>query len=122
MKDLTKAPAATGTSSELAEMSGPTPTDPRLDRITRYRESALNKSDDLEANLSVINADLMGMANQLRRELEEANERLPNSAKKLELRRRGFDDYLRVTKQIERYTTLVIRFGAAGNENRLPPK
>jgi hypothetical protein len=117
MNNLRKPPAAT----ELADVTDSGQPDLLWNRINRYRESALNKSDDLEANLGVINANLMEMAYQVRQQVEDVNEHLSDSPKKRELLRGGFDDYLRVTKQIERYSTLVIRFGGAQKDNRLPP-
>jgi hypothetical protein len=117
MNNLRKPPAAT----ELAEVTDSGQPDPISNRINLYRESALNKADDLEANLGVINATMMEMAYQVRQQLEDVNEHLPDSPQKRELLRGGFDDYLRVAKQIERYSTIVIRIDAAPKATRLPP-
>ena len=117
MNNVRKLPTAT----ELADVTDSGQPDPLWNRINRYRESALNKPDDLEANLGVINANLMEMAYQVRQQLEDVNEHLSDSPKKRELLRGGFDDYLRVAKQIERYSTIVIRIDAAPKQDRLPP-
>jgi hypothetical protein len=81
----------------------------RLDRINRYADAALDKADDLEANLGLITAGLLETALAQQRLLDCATERFTDSPKGLELQHRALEDYLRVIKQIERNFQLELR-------------
>jgi len=91
--------------------------DSRLDRIKRYADAALDKSDDLEANLGLITADLLGMAFRQQQMVANTSERSAGSPHQQELMRTAFDDYLRVTRQIERFMQLEVRASEAHKES-----
>ncbi len=61
----------------------------RLDRINRYADAALDKADDLEANLGLITAGLLETALAQQRLLDSATERFTDSPKELELQHRA---------------------------------
>jgi hypothetical protein len=113
MTDRTKLSDAGESSPEVEHESTPGRADARLDRINRYADAALNKSDDLEANLGLITADLLGMAFRQQQMLANTSERGAGSPHQQELMRTAFDDYLRVTKQIERFMQLEVRASEA---------
>ena len=81
----------------------------RWDRIHRYTDAALKNPDEFESNLSLVTASLLGIAFRQQQLLECATERCADSPKKLERQRVALDDFLRVTKQIERYMQLELR-------------
>jgi hypothetical protein len=80
--------------------------DLRLDRITEYVSEALAAADPLAANVGVINGDLMHMAYALRQGLAEALQQPPESLLAMSEAMPAMDGFLKVTKQIDRFTQL----------------
>ncbi len=97
--------------------SGGEDRDPRWERIRRYQEVALEKPDVLQSNLGVVTGGLLKYAYRLERWLDTEADKDSESPRKREQLRTNFDDYLRVTRQIERFMQLEVR----SNETRNDP-
>jgi hypothetical protein len=117
MSDRTKLSDAGENSPEVEHESSAGRADARLARINRYADAALDKSDHLEANLGLITADLLGLAYRQAQMLANTSERSAGSPHQQELMRIAFDDYLRVTRQIERFMQLEVRASDARKES-----
>jgi hypothetical protein len=97
--------------------SPPDRADTRLQRIIDYSEEALAKSDALEANLGSVITDLLLIARRYSLELKEVLNTDPSAPEELELIEPSLDQYLRVTKQLDRFTQLVVKLERAPKED-----
>jgi hypothetical protein len=78
----------------------------RVERIEQYIEQSLAKPDPMEATLGVVTGDLMSMAHRIKRHIDELFEGDPEFVPELDLIAPEIDQYLRVSKQIERFALL----------------
>jgi hypothetical protein len=83
--------------------------DARMERIADYLRESLAKSDSLEANLGVANAELFLMASRMMQELTDILNRDPDEAMGNEQFIQGFDRLLRLDKQIDRFSHLLVK-------------
>jgi hypothetical protein len=104
--------ARTGTGATNDEQS-----EVRRQKITDYVGESLKKSDLLEANLGAVNGDLMSLASRFRGALEEVLERSPESLAEMAEFMPTIDVYLRVTKQVERYSQLALKLKRENGEH-----
>lgn len=81
----------------------------RQQRIVDYVTESLAKNDLLEANLGAVNGDLMLIAYRLQAVLGDVLQRPPESLVELSELMPAIDGYLRVTKQVERYSQLALK-------------
>ena len=88
----------------------------RLQRMTDYLEESLAKSNPLEASLGGVIFDLLLMARRLMQEFNGFLNSRSDSSEELELVQPSLDQYLRITKQIDRFTQLVVKLGAADKD------
>jgi hypothetical protein len=95
-------PIVEGASSEVAA-------DPRLRRIRDYLKEALVRENALEANLAVVNSDLMWMGYALKQAIEAAMAAAPAGLDHFERLAPAIDSYLRVARQVDRFATLGLR-------------
>jgi hypothetical protein len=111
--DTTEHPIRLGLAEDIPEPNGSDGdrADARLELINRYRKAAFDKPDPLEANLALINADLLSMAYQQQQMLERLCADCVDSPRKLELYRSGVDVHLRVDKQLEHNLQVEVRLG-----------
>lgn len=93
--------------------------DVRLQRIIEYMRDSLANSDPLDANLGTVNADLFLMAHRLMQGMGDVLESRPDSLEEFDLAHQSLDHYLRVTKQIDRFTQLIERRKRAQKEGGL---
>jgi len=105
----TAAPASAEPESEAST----TPSDIRLQRITDYLEEALAKASPLEANLGATNADLQLIAYRMKQALEEALQQGPATIADLEELERTLEQYIKITKQIDRFTQAAMKLAAS---------
>ncbi len=94
----------------------PIPPDPahaaadlRGERIADYVEAALTSADPLEANLGVVNGDLMRMANLLTQVLGECLLKPPETLQGMATLMPAVDAHLKVTKQIGSLSQLILK-------------
>jgi hypothetical protein len=92
-------------------------TERRLKRIREYRRTALAVEDPLRANLGAVNADLLEMATQTKEQWNKTVERATDSRAELVQRRVLVDDFLRLTRQSDRYSQLEIKLRRSANED-----
>ena len=85
------------------------PTDIREQRIADYVAESLAQEDAMEANLGVVNADLMLLAHRFRHVLEEAMQQPPETLAEMAELMPGVDSYLRVVKQVDRLSQLAVK-------------
>jgi hypothetical protein len=88
----------------------------REQRILEFREQSLNNDDALAANLGVVNSDLMLFVNHMQGPIEEALAICQDSLAGLEQTRPVLEQFLKVTKQIDRFSQLLIKRAAAGKQ------
>jgi hypothetical protein len=81
----------------------------REQRIADYVAESLAKDDALEANLGILNADLMLIAHRFRHALDEALQQPPETLAEMAEFMPGIDGYLRVVKQIDRFSQLALK-------------
>ncbi len=86
------------------------------DRIKRYAVAAVEESDDIESILGLVTARLLEITLSQQQLLESATKRFAESPRSLEQQHTVLDDYLRLTKQVERNLQLVIRSRESRNE------
>jgi hypothetical protein len=94
--------------------------DVRLQRIIEYLQDSLADSDPLDANLGTVNADLFLMAHRLMQGMGDVLASRPDSLEEFDLVHQSLDHYLRVTKQIDRFTQLLERRKRAQKEDKSP--
>ena len=94
--------------------------DVRLQRIIEYMRDSLADSDPLDANLGTVNADLFLMAHRLMQGMGDVLESRPDSLEEFDLVHQSLDHYLRVTKQIDRFTQLIEKRKRAQKEGGSP--
>lgn len=87
------------------ERSTEMPANSRGDRIRDLLASSLAKLDPLEANLGVVNSDLMLLAYRLKQSIDSALTE-PDASEELEMLMPAVENYLKVVKQIERFSKL----------------
>lgn len=83
--------------------------DARLSRVLDYLAHSLAKHDPLEANLGSINSGLMRMALWLDESVEQAMASGPPDVERLSRVLPAIDTHLRVTRQVDRFTQIVLR-------------
>lgn len=92
-------------------------TELRERRIADYMKDSLTKSDPFEANLGVVNADLMKIAHRFQRVLDGAMQQPPETLAEMTEFVPGLDSYLRVVKQVDRFSQLALKLQAGKNED-----
>jgi hypothetical protein len=85
----------------------------RNQRIQDYLVQSLAKGSPLEANLGAVNCDLFSMASHLWQAIAEALQQGPAALEELEYLMPAVEQYLKITKQIDRYAQLAIKLGDA---------
>lgn len=85
------------------------PVDAREQRIADYVTESLAKDDPFEANLGVVNADLMLIAHRFRHVLEEVMQQPPETLAEMSEFMPGVDNYLKVVKQVDRFSQLAVK-------------
>lgn len=85
--------------------------DRRFQRLADYQKKAVKNSDPLVASLAVINSDLMGFAFRLSKAIDGAVGEGASSLQELHQVDPALNSYLRVAKQIDRFTQLGIHLG-----------
>lgn len=85
----------------------------REQRIADYVTQSLEVSDPFEANVGVVNADLMMFANCYRQVLGEALKQPPEDLAGLAEITPSVDSYLRLVKQMDRVSQLAMKLKAA---------
>jgi hypothetical protein len=88
----------------------------RDQRIADYLNDALSKPDPFEANLGIVNADLMQIAHRLQQVLNEAMQQPPETLAEMAEFMPGLDGYLRVVKQVDRFSQLALKLQAGKDE------
>lgn len=81
----------------------------REQRINDYLNASLAKADAFEANVGVVNADLMRLARRLEQVLADVLDEPVETLGEIVEVMPGIDSYLRVTKQIDRFSQLSIK-------------
>jgi hypothetical protein len=89
----------------------------REQRIADYMEDSLAKHDPLEANLGIVNADLMKIAHQFQRVLDDAMQQAPETLSEMIEFMPGIDGYLRIVKQVDRFSQLTMKLHANGGKD-----
>lgn len=85
--------------------------DRRFQRLADYQKRAVKNADPLVASLAVINSDLMGFAFRLSKAIDGAVGEGAASLQELHQVDPALNSYLRVAKQIDRFTQLGIHLG-----------
>lgn len=85
--------------------------DRRFKRLADYQQKAIKTADPLVATLAVINSDLMGMAFRLSKAIDGAVGEGAAGLQELRQVDPALNSYLRVAKQIDRFTQLAIHLG-----------
>lgn len=85
----------------------------REQRIADYVTQSLEISDPFQANVGVVNADLMMFANCYRQVLGEALKEPPDDLAELAEITPSVDSYLRLVKQMDRVSQLAMKLKAA---------
>lgn len=85
--------------------------DRRFQRLADYQKKAVKNVDPLVASLAVINSDLMGFAFRLSQAIDGAVGEGAASLQELHQVDPALNSYLRVAKQIDRFTQLGIHLG-----------
>lgn len=85
--------------------------DCRFQRLADYQQKAIKTADPLVATLAVINSDLMGMAFRLSKAIDGAVGEGAAGLQELRQVDPALNSYLRVAKQIDRFTQLGIHLG-----------
>lgn len=88
--------------------SEPRESDLRLQRIRDYATESLAKLGPLEANLGLVNSDLMNMAYRLKQAIEKAME-TAEELEDFEVLLPAIDKFQMLAKQIDRFTQLELR-------------
>jgi len=88
---------------ETADVGGAEVPDRRGRCLLQLVEETLANRNPLAANLGLVNCDLMRLARTFYDRLSEALARHPDTPEELAQLARAFDQFLKVTKQIERY-------------------
>lgn len=83
----------------------------RYRRLADYQQKAVKNADPLVATLAVINSDLMGFAFRLSQAIEGAVGADAVSLQEVHQIDPALNSYLRVAKQIDRFTQLAIHLG-----------
>jgi hypothetical protein len=91
--------------------------DVRLERIEQYIEESLAKANPLEAALGAVNGDLLLMEYRIKRELEDLSDGDPDFGTGLDKVAAIGDQYLRVIKQLERFTHLAVKVSGDGRNS-----
>jgi hypothetical protein len=94
---------------ETADVGGAEVPDRRGRCLLELTEEILRKRDPLAANLGLVNCNLLQLARTLYERLSEAFARQPDTPEELQQLARAFDQYMKVTKQIERYVQVDIK-------------
>jgi hypothetical protein len=81
----------------------------RLERLGECVKAALAMDDPLEASLGAMTGDLMFLGYRLRQALERRLDEGIRSADELTGAMPALDAYLRVTKQVDRFSRLAIQ-------------
>ncbi len=85
--------------------------DRRFQRLADYQMKAVKNADPLVASLAVINSDLMGFAFRLSKAIDGAVGEGAASLQELHQVDPALNSFLRVAKQIDRFTQLGIHLG-----------
>jgi hypothetical protein len=85
----------------------------REQRIADYVTQSLEVGDPFEANVGVVNADLMLLALRYRQVLGEALEQPPENLAELAEIMPSVDSYVRLVKQVDRISQLAMKLKAA---------
>jgi hypothetical protein len=81
----------------------------RKDRLQDLLQQALRTESPLEANLGAVKVDLFEMTMQLKKFLAKAFPNQPENWDEFGQMMQGYDNYLKLTKQIDRFTQLDIK-------------
>ena len=96
--------------SQVAESAGGTHElqgkDERHERIMEYLRSSLAMKDPLAANVGAVNSDLMLFGYSLRRAISKALDMTPDVLDQLGKLMPAMEAYMRISKQVERFTKL----------------
>ena len=76
----------------------------------------------MEANLGVVNADLMLLAGRFRHVLEEAMQQSPETLAEMAELMPGVDSYLRVVKQVDRFSQLAVKLRGSNVKGKVKSK
>lgn len=96
-----------------ADGTGLTAGSARERRLEDYVTQSLEMIDPFEANVGVVNAGLMSIADRFRQVLGSALENPPESLDELADFMPSVDGYLRVVKQVDRMSQLALKLKAA---------
>ncbi|HEV3343907.1 MAG TPA: hypothetical protein VG125_26270 [Pirellulales bacterium] len=111
--ELEATPASRGEPASVPESPSAPPLRPellsRLDRIAAYRAASLVKRNPLHASVGSTNAGLMCINAYLEDTLVQALAAGPSSPEHLQKLQPTIDTYLRVTRQIDRFTQLELK-------------
>jgi hypothetical protein len=89
--------------------------DLRVQRLVEYTADSLAKENALEANLGVINGDLMLLEYRFRQGLDELFKESPHSLEELTIAMPSVDAFLRIAKQIDRYSQFAAKLASVGS-------
>ena len=92
----------------------------RYGRLVEYQERAVKDSNPLAATLAVVNSDLMAFAFRLSQAIDDAVGEGALSLQELHRVAPDLNAYLRIAKQIDRFTQLGINLGKT--ERPVPAK
>jgi hypothetical protein len=87
--------------------------DVRLERLNEYESAGGDKPDPLQALLTFTSADLMHVAFKLGDALKSTLGTAPVTGESVRQAQPVLNDYLRVTRQVDRYTQLELRLEQA---------
>lgn len=85
----------------------------REQRLADYVTQSLEVVDPFEANVGVVNADLMLIANRFRQALGDALDKPPENLEELAEFMPSVDGYLRIVKQVDRMSQLALKLKTA---------
>jgi hypothetical protein len=87
--------------------------DVRMQRLTDHMADSLAKDDPFAANLGAVNGDLMLIEYRMRQSLDVLLKEAPRSPEEFQAAMPGVDAYLRVVKQIDRFSQLALKLDSA---------
>jgi hypothetical protein len=82
---------------------------PRMQRIADYLAACLSNANALEANLGIVNSDLLLIAFRLKQTIDQAQESGAKSLEELDYLLPAIETYLQITKQIDRFSRLELK-------------
>lgn len=113
-------PSNQGQIGELRERTLTELPEARMERITAYQASALNKDHDLEANLGSIAAGLMRIAVRVDEALERSMTAGTVTVERLQRLLPAIEVHLRVTRQIDRFAHLEQQIAQSRQSKKQP--